>query len=43
MKEKLHAEKKAVGLRGRMIAFADRHMEPIFIAPAMVLTIVLLA
>ena len=43
MKEKLHAEKKAGGLRGRMIAFADRHMEPIFIAPAMVLTIVLLA
>ena len=42
MKEKLHAEKKA-GLRGRMIAFADRHMEPIFIAPAMVVTIVLLA
>lgn len=43
MKEKLHAEKKAGGLRGRMIAFADRHMEPIFIAPAMVVTIVLLA
>mgnify|MGYP000721321435 CR=1 FL=1 len=35
--------KKAGGLRGRMIAFADRHMEPIFIAPAMVVTIVLLA
>lgn len=43
MKENLHAEKKAGGLRGRMIAFADRHMEPIFIAPAMVVTIVLLA
>lgn len=43
MKEKLHAEKKAGGLRGRMISFADRHMEPIFIAPAMVVTIVLLA
>lgn len=43
MKEKLHAEKKDGGLRGRMIAFADRHMEPIFIAPAMVVTIVLLA
>ena len=43
MKGKLHAEKKAGGLRGRMIAFADRHMEPIFIAPAMVVTIVLLA
>lgn len=43
MKEKLHAEKKAGGLRGRMIAFADRYMEPIFIAPAMVVTIVLLA
>lgn len=43
MGKEMHPGDRTVNLRQKALSFADRHMEPLFIAPAMVVTILLLA